>query len=73
MCLAVPMLITVIDGPFATAEVSGVSRKVRLDLLPDVLIGDYVLVHAGLAIAKVDARDAEETLRLLKELGNEIQ
>mgnify|MGYP005837681363 FL=1 len=56
------------DGSSALAEASGVTRKVRLDLLPDTALGDYVLVHAGLAIARVDAEEAESTLALLREL-----
>lgn len=73
MCLAIPMMITEVNGTAATVQVSGVTRNVRLDLLPEAGVGDYVLVHAGLAIAKVDAREAEETLALLKELANEIR
>jgi hydrogenase expression/formation protein HypC len=54
------------------AEVDGVSRQVRLDLLPEVSLGDYVLIHAGLAIARVDAAHAEETLSLLRSLADEV-
>ena len=54
MCLAIPMRIVEIDGFRAVAEVDGVRREARLDLLPEVAVGDYVLVHAGLAIAAVD-------------------
>jgi hydrogenase expression/formation protein HypC len=66
------MRLTQIDGVIAVAEVSGVTRKVRIDLLPDLAIGDFVLIHAGLAISKIDARDAEETLALLKGLTDEV-
>ena len=48
------MRIVEIDGFMAVAEVDGVRREARLDLLPEVAVGDYVLVHAGLAIAAVD-------------------
>ncbi len=72
MCLAIPMRIVELSGFLAQAEVSGVSRQVRVDLLPEVAVGDYVLVHAGLAIARVDAAAAEETLALLAELADEI-
>lgn len=68
MCLAIPMRITELDGVLATAEAEGTTRGVRLDLLPDVRVGDYVLVHAGLAIATVDAAEAAEALALLKRL-----
>ncbi len=66
MCLAIPMRVIEIDGAAAVAEVDGVTRQVRLDLLPEVALGDYVLIHAGLAIARLDAEQAEETLALLR-------
>jgi hydrogenase expression/formation protein HypC len=72
MCLAIPMRIVAIDGFSAVAEVDGVSRQVRLDLLPEVVLGDYVLIHAGLAIARVEAEHAEETLSLLRSLADEV-
>lgn len=72
MCLAIPMRLVAIEGFLGVAEVDGVARKVRLDLLPEVYLGDYVLVHAGLAIARVDAAEAEETLSLLRKLADEV-
>jgi hydrogenase expression/formation protein HypC len=72
MCLAIPMKIIEIDGFAAVAEVDGVTRKVRLDLLPEAALGDYVLIHAGLAIARVDAAEAEITLELLRSLASEV-
>ena len=72
MCLAIPMRIVEIDGFRAVAEVDGVRREARLDLLPEVVLGDYVLVHAGLAIAVVDPEAAEETLSVLRQLTYEI-
>ena len=72
MCLAIPMLLIDIDGVTGVAEVDGVTRAVRLDLLPEVVLGDYVLIHAGLAIARVDAEDAEETLTFLRSLADEV-
>ncbi len=72
MCLAIPMQIIEIDGVQAVAEVDGVTRQVRLDLLPEVILGDYVLIHAGLAIARVDAASAHETLALLRSLVDEV-
>lgn len=73
MCLAIPMKIINIDGTIATTEVDGVTRQARLDLLPEAGLGDYVLVHAGLAISRLDPEDAAETLDLLRKLANEIQ
>ena len=72
MCLAVPMRITDVNGPVGTAELDGIVRKVRVDLLDNVGLGDYVLVHAGLAIAVVDEREAMETLALLRGLVDEV-
>jgi hydrogenase expression/formation protein HypC len=66
------MRLTQIDGVIAVAEVSGVTRKVRIDLLPDLVVGDFVLIHAGLAISKIDAREASQTLALLKGLTDEV-
>ncbi len=72
MCLAIPMRIIEIDGFRAVAEVDGVRREARLDLLAEVAVGDYILVHAGLAIAVVDAESAEETLTVLRQLADEV-
>jgi len=66
------MRLVEIEGVTGVADVDGVSRKVRLDLLPEVELGDYILVHAGLAIARVDAGEAAETLSLLRKLADEI-
>jgi hydrogenase expression/formation protein HypC len=69
MCLAIPMKIVEADGPFGKAEVEGVKRKVSLQLLPDAKVGDYVLVHAGFALEKIDEEEAKKTLDLLNELA----
>ncbi len=69
MCLAVPMRIIDIDGRAANVDSGGVRRKVRIDLLDGLSVGDYVLIHAGLAIARLDEKEAEETLSLLREVG----
>jgi len=68
MCLAVPAKVTKIDGDMATVEVGGIARGASLMLVDDVAVGDYVLVHAGFAIHRVDAEEAEESLRLLRQL-----
>nr|WP_245994640.1 HypC/HybG/HupF family hydrogenase formation chaperone [Desulfosoma caldarium] len=55
----------------ATVKVGGAVRKASLTLLPEqVSVGDYVIVHAGFALHKVDPREAEESLRLLRELAS---
>ncbi len=68
MCLAVPAKVTKIDGQVAFVERSGVRRKVSLMLLPDACVGDFVLVHAGFAMQKVEEKDAAETDALLAEM-----
>lgn len=73
MCLAIPMKIITIEGTIATAEVDGVTRQARLDLIPEAGIGDFVLIHAGLAISKLDPEDAAATLALLREMADAIQ
>ena len=78
MCLAVPSKIVSIDEPtrLATVSVMGVERTCSLRLTPEAQVGDYVLVHAGFAIQRVEEQDAQETLRLLEEmpglLGDEL-
>jgi hydrogenase expression/formation protein HypC len=54
MCLAIPSKITNIDNNMATIDVDGVQRQASLLLLEDAVVGDYVIVHAGFAIHKID-------------------
>ena len=67
MCLAIPSKITRIDNEMAVIDVDGVQRSASLLLLEDAAVGDYVIVHAGFAIKKLDEASAMETIRLLKE------
>ena len=67
MCLAIPSQITRIENNMATIDVDGVQREASLLLLEDAEIGDYVIVHAGFAIHKIDEAAAMETLKFLKE------
>ena len=70
MCLGIPMQIQRIDGNAATAVLSGTKRLIYLDVLDeDVRIGDFVIVHAGFAIHKIDEREAKETLDLFEKAG----
>lgn len=75
MCLAVPMKIISIDGETIVAEVDGVKREGSLMMLnEEVNVGDYVLIHAGFAISRLDEEEALETLSLMREcleLGQE--
>ncbi|MEJ2729887.1 MAG: HypC/HybG/HupF family hydrogenase formation chaperone [Deltaproteobacteria bacterium] len=67
MCLAIPSRITKIENNMATIDVEGVQRQASLLLLEDARVGDYVIVHAGFAIQKLDEAAARETLDLLRE------
>ena len=67
MCLAIPSKIVKIENGMATIDVDGVQRKTRLLLVEDAGFGDYVIVHAGFALHKIDEADAMESLRILKE------
>ena len=69
MCLAIPALIKSIKGQQAVAEIEGVTRDISLQLTPEAKVGDYVLLHTGYAISIIDAAEAAETLKLLKELS----
>lgn len=68
MCLAIPMELLEAQGDEGVVSRGGLSQRVSLALLPEAAPGDYVLVHAGYAIATVDRAEAEETRRLLAEL-----
>ena len=71
MCLAIPSEIVEIREKMATVDVSGIRREVSLLLLPeDASVGDYVLVHAGFAIHKIDREAAEEALKLISEIAD---
>lgn len=68
MCLAVPGKIIEIQDLLATVDISGVTRKISLMLLPETKIGEFVLVHAGFAIQAIDEEEVKKTLELFKEL-----
>ncbi len=70
MCLGIPMQIREIDGNVARAVLSGTTRIIYLDVLDEeAQIGDFVIVHAGFAIHRIDEGEAKETLELLQEAG----
>ncbi len=69
MCLAIPMRIKSISNNRATVEVGGVDYQANLDLLSDAKVGDYVIVHAGFAIEKLDEEAALESLEIWKEIA----
>ena len=67
MCLAIPSKIIEIRDDLAIIDVDGVKREASVLLLEDPKVGDYVIVHAGFAIHKIDEEEAVETLRILRE------
>ncbi|MEI6277437.1 MAG: HypC/HybG/HupF family hydrogenase formation chaperone [Prolixibacteraceae bacterium] len=69
MCLAIPAKVISVEGTAAVVSIEEVEYKASLLLLSDVQPGDFIMLHAGFAIEKVDAAEAEETLRLLNELN----
>jgi hydrogenase expression/formation protein HypC len=72
MCLGIPGRIVRIDDPakkLATADVAGVQRRINLACTPQAGVGDWVLIHVGFAMARLDEAQAAETLQILKELG----
>jgi len=68
LCLGTPARILKIEGEMAEVEIGGAMYKANIQLVPDAKIGEYVLLHAGFAIQRLDEREAQETLKLLEEL-----
>jgi hydrogenase expression/formation protein HypC len=77
VCLAIPGQIVELGSEphLATVEVSAVRRKVNIDLLSDepLSVGDWVLIHVGFAMSRISGEQADEQLRLLRMLGEDIQ
>lgn len=72
MCLAIPgKIIEIVDAEnqIAKVDVGGVRRNINTGMIDDTKVGDYVLIHVGFAMTKIDEQQAEETLRVLKEIG----
>jgi hydrogenase expression/formation protein HypC len=78
MCLGIPGRIVKIDDAvkkLATVDVSGIKRQVNIACIvneehpPEACVGDWVLVHVGFAMSRIDAEEAAQTLRILTELG----
>lgn len=72
MCLAIPSKIVKIENNVATIDVDGVRREASLILVDNPEIGDYVIVHAGFAIHKINEEDALESLKLIREAASII-
>lgn len=69
MCLAVPAKIISIEQDFALVDMGGNRLKISTLLMDRLAVGDYVIVHAGFAIHKVDEQEAQESLKLLREIS----
>lgn len=69
MCLAIPAKVIEIDGTRARVDMAGNVREADLTLIPDVRVGEYVLLHAGFAIGRYDEEAALATLRDLEEMA----
>ncbi len=66
MCLAIPAKVIELKDDTAKASMNGVLVKASLALLDDVKVGDYILIHTGIAIEKIDEHEAQETLQLIE-------
>lgn len=70
MCVAAPMKVVEIEGENIRAELGGVIKKARLDIIDErPALGDYVIIHAGFALHRIDPEEAKITLGLWKEMG----
>ena len=70
MCLALPArVVTLHEDGTATVSIGGLKKSVSLALVDDIVVGDYVIVHTGFALSRLDAEEAERTLALLREAG----
>ncbi len=68
MCVAVPAEVIEIIDHEAIVNFGGVKKLINIDLVSDVIVGDYVLLHAGCAVVKIDQEEAEKTLEIFKTL-----
>ena len=70
MCLAVPGEVTKIDGEWAECRLGGTTIRARCDLVPEIRVGDYAIIHAGFIIQRLDEAEAQETLSLLDQIAS---
>ncbi len=70
MCLAIPaQVVELREGDNAVVDLAGVRKEISLALVDDVAVGDFVIVHVGFALNKIDPEEAAQTLALFAELG----
>ena len=73
MCLAIPaQVVEISDNETAVVEVGGIRKAISTALLDEVAVGDYVIVHVGYALERLNVAEAEETLRLFTELAASV-
>jgi hydrogenase expression/formation protein HypC len=73
MCLAIPARVINVEDEMGTIDLDGTRRRVSLLLQDDVKVGDYVIVHAGFVIHKIDEAEAEASLKLLREVAARVE
>lgn len=76
MCLAIPAEVTkILPEDMAVVSIDGVSKEISVALIEDLAVGDYVIIHVGYALTKIDPSEAKRTLDLLQEFiaqGHEV-
>jgi len=74
MCLAVPVRVAaLLDNQWVEVEVGGIHTRISIALIDEVAVGDYVIVHAGFAIARLDVEEADRTLALFDEIAGRLR
>ncbi|MGJ0508661.1 MAG: HypC/HybG/HupF family hydrogenase formation chaperone [Methylocystis sp.] len=74
MCLAVPVRVTeLLPDQMARVSLDGVSKTISIALVDDVSVGDYVILHVGFALSKIDAAEAERTLAMIRDFAGAVQ
>ncbi len=74
MCLAIPaVVVELLDGDSAVVDLDGVRKQVSLALVEHIAVGDYVIIHVGFALQRLNVDEAEQTLALMRQLGSDAQ
>ena len=73
MCLAIPAKITELNENTAIVDMAGNTMKISTVLLPDLSVNDYVIIHAGFAINKLDEHEAQESLKVLRQIAEAVE
>lgn len=72
MCLAIPAEVTkLLPDDMAVVSIDGVSKEISVALIENLAVGDYVIIHVGYALTKINAQEAQRMLELLREIGAE--